>query len=93
MQQEGVLKKSIESGKWMTLGYIFQKIIGLFSFLILARLLAPADFGVIAIVLLLPKFLQSTTETGLTSAVIQKGGDIKKYLNGPICHSGFNRLT
>jgi len=81
MAEDGMLKKSINSGKWLTLGFILQKFFGFFSFLILARLLAPADFGIMAIVFLMPKFLQTTTEAGLTTAAIQKGGDIKKYLD------------
>lgn len=89
-QNEGVLKKSIHGGKWMTIGYIFQKFLGFFSFLILARILSPADFGVMAIVLLVPKLLQSVTETGLSTAVIQKEGHIEKYLN-PIWSIGVSK--
>ena len=77
----GVLQKSITSGKWLTAGYIIQRGISLVSFFILARLLTPADFGIVAYVLLVPKFLQATTETGFSSAAIQKDGDIKRYLN------------
>ena len=77
----GVLQKSITSGKWLTAGYIIQRGISLVSFFILARLLTTADFGIVAYVLLVPKFLQATTETGFSSAAIQKDGDIKRYLN------------
>lgn len=79
--EPNVLTKSIESGKWMVIGYIVQKIIGLLSFLVLARLLTPADFGIMAIVLIAPKFLLLVTETGFGSAAIQRKGDIKHYLN------------
>lgn len=77
----GVLTKSIESGKWMVIGYVAQKMIGLLSFLVLARLLTPTDFGIMAIVIVAPKFLQSVIETGFGAATIQKSGDIKHYLN------------
>lgn len=79
--QQGVLGKSIESGKWMTIGFILEKSLGLISFFILARILTPADFGILAFVLLLPKFLQSTTETGFSAAVVQRQQTIDKYLN------------
>ena len=50
-------------------------------FFILAKLLSPADFGIVAFVLLVPKFLQNATETGFSAAAIQKQGHIKQYLN------------
>lgn len=77
----GILNKSITSGKWLTFGYTFQKLIGFFSFFILARILSPADFGILAIVLLIPRILEATTETGFAAAAIQKKGDIRAYLN------------
>lgn len=73
--------QSITGGKWLTAGYLIQRGLSLISFFILARLLTPADFGIMAYVLLVPKFLQTTTETGFSSAAIQKASDIKRYLN------------
>lgn len=78
---EGVLGKSIRGGQWLSIGYIIQKTMGLVSFIILARLLKPADFGVVAIVLMVPKFIESATDTGFNAAIIQKEGDIRHYLN------------
>lgn len=79
--KEGVLGKSIRSGQWLSIGYIIQKAMGLVSFIILARLLKPADFGIVTIVLLIPKFIESATDTGFSAAIIQKEGDIKHYLD------------
>lgn len=79
--KEGVLGRSIRSGQWLSIGYIIQKAMGLVSFIILARLLKPSDFGIMAIVLVLPKFIESATDTGFSAAIIQKEGDIKPYLN------------
>ncbi len=78
---EGVLKKSIRGGTWLTFGYVVQKCIGLVSFLILARLLTPAEFGIMAIILIVPKFLESVTDTGFGAALIQKAENIECYLN------------
>lgn len=80
-EEAGVLKKSITSGKWLALGYALQKGIGFVSFLILARLLSPAEFGLMALVLLVPKFVETTTDTGFATAVIQRAGDVRHYLN------------
>ena len=81
MTKEGVLTKSIRGGKWLTLGYLIQKLIGIFSFLVLARLLEPSDFGVIAIILIIPKFLEAATDTGFGASIVQREGDIEKFLN------------
>lgn len=81
INNEGVLGKSIRSGQWLSIGYIIQKALGLISFIILARLLKPADFGIVAIVLMLPKLIESATDTGFSAAIIQKEGDIKHYLD------------
>lgn len=80
-EKTGVLKKALGGGKWLTLGYASERALGLFSFLILARLLTPQDFGVMAIVLAAPKLLQAATESGLAAAATQRGGDIRRYLN------------
>lgn len=77
----GILAQSIRGGSWLTLGYIVERLIGVLSFFVLARLLAPADFGVLAIALLLPKFLQSVTEPGFSTAAQQREGNILPYLN------------
>lgn len=79
--QKGVLSKSIESGKWLMLGQIIQKILGILSFFIIARLLTPADFGFMAIVLLIPNLLNAVTETGFATAALQRGGNIYSYLD------------
>lgn len=78
---EGVLHKSIQGGKWLTIGTFIQRCIGFASFFILARMFTPSDFGVIAIMFLVPNILNATTETGFGSAAVQKGGDIKPYLD------------
>lgn len=78
---EGVLHKSIQGGKWLTIGTFIQRCIGFVSFFILARLFTPADFGIIAIMFLAPNILNSTMETGFGNAAVQKGGDIRQYLD------------
>lgn len=49
-----------------------QKLIGLFSTLILARLLVPEDFGLVAIIWLVIMFLQALTEAGTEDYIVQK---------------------
>lgn len=78
---EGVLQKSIRAGKWLMIDYIIQKAVAILPFFILARILTPEQFGIASIVLLVPRFLQTTSEHGLATAAIQKGGSVEKYLN------------
>lgn len=80
-RNEGTLQKSIRAGKWLTIDYLVQKLIAFLPFFILARLLTPEDFGLVAIVLLVPHFLQIMSEHGFVAAAIQKGDDVVKYLN------------
>lgn len=77
----GALKKSIEGGKWMFINTVFQRIIGFASFLVLARLLRPQDFGILAILLIVPNFIILVSTTGLETAIIQKKDDSTDYLN------------
>lgn len=79
--QEGTLTKSIRAGKWLTIDYLVQKLLSFLPFFILARLLTPEDFGLVAIILLVPHFLLVASEHGLATAAIQRGGDIVKYFN------------
>lgn len=81
VKEDGVLKNSILSGTWMTASNLAQKLLGFVSFFILARLLKPEDFGVVAIIFLVPKIIQSATELGFATAVVQRDGDITAFLN------------
>jgi len=57
---------------WMMSVNIVQKGIGLVSTLILARLLAPEDFGLVAMATVLIELLQAATEFGFDVSLIQK---------------------
>src|SRR3989338_2958466 len=81
MEETSTLKKSIEGGKWMFINSVSQKAISFLSFLILARLLAPADFGMLTILLIVPNFIILAYATGFEAALIQKKEDPTPYLN------------
>ncbi|MDP3784894.1 MAG: lipopolysaccharide biosynthesis protein [bacterium] len=81
MNENGTLGRTIAAGRWSLFGLIFQKIIGLGTFFILARLLAPQDYGVITIVLMLVGVLDTLSVPGFERALIQKKGEIKEYLD------------
>ena len=76
------LKKEMVNGVFWTAvqrysGYVVQLIVTM----ILARLLAPTDFGIIAIALVLIQFLNIFTSMGIGSAIIQNRDLSERDLN------------
>ena len=51
------------------------------QFIVLARLLAPRDFGLFGAAAVVLGILQAVTSFDFSSALIQKSGNIQKYLN------------
>lgn len=80
-QTEGTLHKAIQGGKWSGLGLVVQKIIGLGTFFVLARLLAPDDYGAITIILMFVGILDTFSTPGFEKAMIQRQGDAHMYLD------------
>lgn len=68
-------------GFWVFALKIIDKGIVLMRIIILARLLAPNDFGLMGIAFLTMSFLESFSQTGFQTALIQKKDDIKSYLD------------
>lgn len=56
---------------WISAGRMFTNGLGIVSTLILARLLAPDDFGIVAIVMSIMAVITMTTEMSLSSALVQ----------------------
>ena len=79
---QSTLQKSIGGGKWMFINTALQKIITLGSLFILARLLLPRDFGLIAIMLIVPPILDILTSVDFENALIYRKADPYPYLNG-----------
>lgn len=77
----GVIHKAIHGGKWVGLGSISNKILGVASFFLLARFLDPANYGVIAIVMMAAGIFNQMIITGFETAVLQRKNDIEKYFD------------
>lgn len=60
---------------------IVQQLFGLARLLILARILAPHDFGLMGIALLSMSTLETFSQTGFQAALIQKKENIESYLD------------
>lgn len=80
-EETGALKKSVEAGKWLFLSTVFQKTITATSFIALARLLSPEDFGIIAILFIIPNFLDLITTFGFETSLIQTKDNPTLFFN------------
>jgi O-antigen/teichoic acid export membrane protein len=68
---EGVRKRLTVGAVWTAGGRIASNLLGLVSTLALARLLTPADFGLVALATILLAIIAAVTELSLSSALIQ----------------------
>ena len=69
--------KIMRGSAWATLGFGGIQALQLITMLVLARLLVPADFGVVAIALSLLAIAQIAQESGLGAALIVHRGDMR----------------
>lgn len=78
---ESFSKRVVKGGFWVFSFRIVQQLFSLARLIILARILAPHDFGLMGIALLAMATLETFTQTGFQQALIQKKEDIKSYLD------------
>lgn len=78
----GSLKtKAIRGSSWLFLAKVITRVLTFIRTLILARLLAPQDFGLMGIAFLLLATLKTFSEFGLREALIQRKEKMGSYLN------------
>lgn len=76
------LKESaVRGGFWVFFLRIFEKGFAFVRLIILARLLAPRDFGILGVAMLTIATLETFSMTGFQDALIQKKEDIAGYLD------------
>jgi len=78
---ENLSYRTIKSGLWVFISKIIERIFSFIRLIILARILAPHDFGLMGIALLTMSILQTFSQTGFQSALIQKKDNTESYLN------------
>jgi O-antigen/teichoic acid export membrane protein len=71
----------VHAGFWAFALRIVSRLFGLARTIVLARLLAPNDFGLYGIALLSLSALETFSQTGFDQALIQKKEDTKPYLD------------
>jgi len=79
--EESLLGKTVKGGFWVFSLRITNRFFQFIRTIILARMLAPNDFGVFGIALLLLSMLETFSRTGFGQALIQKRGRTEQYLN------------
>jgi O-antigen/teichoic acid export membrane protein len=76
---DGSLKrKTMRSGFWVSASASGLGLLSLVRSIILARLLTPEIFGMMAICLVVVRWIQVMTETGFGAALIQRPGEIQE---------------
>lgn len=77
----GLFEKAMSAGFWAAAIRIVLRVAMILRTIILARLLAPDDFGLMAIATLAIVLLERLTENGFEAALVQHKEDIAPYLN------------
>jgi PST family polysaccharide transporter len=70
----GLKRRTVSSGVVTGLAQLVQLVLSLGAMVVLARLLTPRDFGLVAMVTTITGFLRIFNEGGLSTATIQKDG-------------------
>jgi len=78
---ETLSQRAVRGGVWVFSLRIVQQLFNLGRLVILARILAPHDFGLLGIALLTMATLETFSQTGFQQALIQKKEDIRSHLN------------
>ena len=79
--KDGLRNKVLESGSYLILARTLDKLSSIISVIILARLLVPSEFGLIAIAMVVVTLIESLTAISLEAALIQKKDINKSELN------------
>lgn len=66
---------------WRLALRVTERLLGTARTIILARFLAPEDFGVMGVALFIVGLAENLTVTGFKAALVQRKGDIKAYLD------------
>lgn len=80
-KEESLGYRSIKGAGWLIILRILHRGLGFLRTILLARLLVPGDFGLFGIALLAFNFLENFSVTGISTALVQKSGDIEDYLD------------
>ncbi len=78
---ESLSQRAIRSGFWASLSKIAQQMLGFIRTIVIARILAPEEIGLMGVALLTMSMLTTFSETGFQQALIQRKNNIEPYLD------------
>ncbi len=81
ISSESLSKRVVRGGIWVFALRITSRSLGFIRTIILARLLAPEDFGLLGIAMLAIATLETFSQTGFNAALIQKKENVESYLD------------
>ena len=81
LQDRSLSQKVSKGAAWVTATAVVTRGFYFITAIIMARLLLPSDFGLMAIAMSIITFTQGTTDTGFLSALIQKQDKTEEFLN------------
>jgi len=77
----GYSKRAYQGIGWNSVVKILMTLMGAGKIFLLARLLAPADFGVFALVVVALGLVESATETGINATIVQSKRSVSYFLD------------
>lgn len=77
----GTYGRVISGGLWLSGARIIINLLGFVSTIILARLLAPSDFGLVALGMTVMAIISSVTEMSLSQALVYQANPTAEHLN------------
>ncbi len=78
---ERLSSRVVIGGFWVFLLRMVSQVLSLVRTIVLARMLAPDDFGLMGITMVTMSMLETFSQTGFQSALIQKKNNIEDYLD------------
>lgn len=79
--EDGVFGQAMSAGFWVTALRVVLRLAIIVRTVILANLLAPGDFGIMAVATISILLLEKFTESGFSAALVQRTDAIEPYLN------------
>jgi len=79
--EKHLFRRVVQGGVWVFVLRFLQQVLVLVRLVVLARILAPGDFGILGLALITTRIARIFTETGFEEALVQRQGDIKPYLS------------
>lgn len=76
----GLQDRVLRGGAWLLGADLANRALGLVKITILARLLAPNDFGLMGMAVLVLSWFDTFSQTGFSTALIRKPGEVEAYL-------------